>query len=282
MVGLSERAVRAAVGVAGDHGLACELPEVVADGSNVLVRLAPAPVLARVATTTAAVRPRGGRDSLARDVELAGWLAAQGAAVVPPSDELPPGPHERDRLWLTFWRHVEVEPERPSPDEAGAALRDLHEAMAGYPGDLPWLNTLAEVPRVLDRLAERGAVTPQDERRIRAALAEVEPQLTGEALPLHGDAHRNNLLRTRDGFRWTDFEDTCSGPLAWDLASMSWRDAEYGEAALAEYGATPGLEPFIRARALQVCAWLPVFAERFPERRERYMARFADLRTRYA
>jgi hypothetical protein len=50
-------AVAAAVAVARDLGLVVDQPEVVADRSNLIVRLRPAAVVARVATTTAALRP---------------------------------------------------------------------------------------------------------------------------------------------------------------------------------------------------------------------------------
>ena len=54
---LSRRAVAAALAVSRNLGLRCsDAPEVIADGSNVLVHLVPAPVVARVATTTALVR----------------------------------------------------------------------------------------------------------------------------------------------------------------------------------------------------------------------------------
>ena len=36
--------------------------------------------------------------------------------------------------------------------------------------------------------------------------------------PLHGDAHKKNVLKTSTGLVWTDFEDACSGPIEWDLA----------------------------------------------------------------
>src|SRR5262249_32805682 len=117
----TERAVRAAVAVAAANGLACDRPELVANGSNVLVRLAPPPVRVRVATPPRAVRQDGGRAALERDVALAGWLAGRGAAVVPPSDELPPGPHEHSGLWMTFWTHIRVEADGPpAAAEVGA------------------------------------------------------------------------------------------------------------------------------------------------------------------
>lgn len=45
--------------------------------------------------------------------------------------------------------------------------------------------------------------------------------LTWPRRPLHGDAHTGNVLNTKAGPRWLDFEDVCSGPVEWDLASQT-------------------------------------------------------------
>jgi hypothetical protein len=133
-------------------------PRVLSDLSNVIVWLAPAPVVARVATSTAAVRAGRGRDWLARDVAVAGFLAERGADVVPPASEPPPGPHVEDGLCLTFWPFVEFDPDHPpSGREAGAALRRLHETLDGFEGELPPCSTLLdECARLIDRLEESG------------------------------------------------------------------------------------------------------------------------------
>ena len=103
---LSSQAIVAAVAVAEAHGIRCDLPEVVADGSNVLVHLKPAPVVARVATTTGLVR-KPVEWWLTLDLAMAGYLAAQNFPVVRPSVEVPPGPHLHDGLALSFWEFVE-------------------------------------------------------------------------------------------------------------------------------------------------------------------------------
>jgi hypothetical protein len=118
--------VAAAVALARAHGVPVSEPRVVRDLSNVLVALPPAELIARVATTTAAARRDGAREWLAREVSMARFLAGCGAAVVAPARAPPPGPHEHDGLVVTFWRLVEVDPERPSPSETGLALRRLH------------------------------------------------------------------------------------------------------------------------------------------------------------
>ena len=49
MDSLSRKAVDAALGVAREHGLRCDEPELLKDGANVLVHLHPVPVVARIA-----------------------------------------------------------------------------------------------------------------------------------------------------------------------------------------------------------------------------------------
>jgi hypothetical protein len=253
---------------------------VLSDSSNVLVHLAPAPVVARIATTTALIRPEP-RDWLAREIDVAGFLASRRAPVVTPSDELPPGPHERDGLFLTFWRFVEQEARRaPEVTEVAAELTDLHRLLREYPGELPVLDpALDEVDRGLAYLETREALSAEDLALMRAAHARVRVRLEQNSRPrqaLHGDAHVSNVLRTRDGLVWSDFEDVCSGPIAWDLACLTGPSGLSQEPALAAYGDAPSareIDPFLEARDLQGIMWLAVSAQRFPELRERAEAR---------
>src|SRR5207248_11743176 len=123
--------------------------------ANVLLHLAPAPVVVRVATTTALVRPAVA-DTLAKDVALAGYLAEQGAPVVAPSPDLPPGPHHRDGFALTFWTYVAHDPDRRiAPAEVGVLLDELHAVLRGYPGVLPGVPPL-DVPEITRYLRTRA------------------------------------------------------------------------------------------------------------------------------
>src|ERR1700753_2406215 len=131
MDALSVGAVRAAEQVAQAHGITVSNAGVVADGSNLLVHLKPAPLLARVATTTALLR-RPISAWLGRDVSVAAYLHAQGAPVVPPSDLLAPGPYQYDGYTMSFWQWVEHDREAMiATAEAGPLLRDLHEQLSG-------------------------------------------------------------------------------------------------------------------------------------------------------
>jgi aminoglycoside phosphotransferase (APT) family kinase protein len=235
---------------------------------NAVVHLHPAPVVARVATTTPLLRPEITRP-LGREVALATALTAVGAAVVGPSALLPPGPHQHDGLTLSFWRHVEVLPERPSAAEAGAALGELHDALAGLPS--LWAGSPLDTP--LDDLAVfavRGAELGADPAlvdRTAELVARLRPLLTGPGTTLHGDTHPGNLLRTRDGWVWADLEDTSRGPLAWDLSCLRRTGRLDGRAALDALPNAPSdaeLAPFLSLRALHAAAWWYVHAVRVP------------------
>ena len=104
----------AAQAVAREHDVACDEAVPIGAGSNVLVHLKPAPVVARVMTATAVLHDDL-EQWLAREVAVGAFVAQRGDVVVPPSDILPPGPHERDGLWMTLWKFVPHDAQAPPP-----------------------------------------------------------------------------------------------------------------------------------------------------------------------
>jgi aminoglycoside phosphotransferase (APT) family kinase protein len=241
---------------------------VLRDGVNVVVHLAPAPVVARVATLTPLLRTSPLR-SFAREVAVAGALAAAGAPVVAPSALVPAGPHRYAGLELSFWQHVEVLPVAPSPGETAGALVELHGSLTALPVDGAPLDTpLDDLARFVSLGGAWGAAPAQLDR-LRERLAELRPRLDGEAVRLHGDAHPGNLLATPGGWRWTDLEDTCAGPRAWDLACLRSTSRLDGRAALDAIGGPSDAElaPWLELRRLHAAAWRTVLAAGHPERR---------------
>jgi Phosphotransferase enzyme family len=260
-------AMTAARAVAAAHGLRGIEPHLVHDGVNVVLHLTPAPVIARVATLTRLVRPDG-LTPFTREVSLAATLAAAGAPVVPPSDLLPPGPHRHEGTVLSFWTHVTVLPEAPGPAEVAAAFTELHGHLAerpvvGTPLDTP----LGDLQTFLARASAWG-IPESDLTALEARLADLRPALAGPARRLHGDTHPGNLLATPAGWRWTDLEDTCSGPLAWDLACLRSTGRLDGRAALDALPDAPSdadLAPWLELRRLHGAAWRVVHATAHPE-----------------
>ena len=215
----------AAQAVAREHGVACDEAVRIAAGSNVLVHLKPAPVVARVMTGTAVLHDDA-EQWLAREVAVGAFLAERTDSVVPPSDILPPGPHEQDGLWMTLWRfvpHDEVAPP-PEPRELGRSLRGLHAALADFPGDLAPLSEVRDwLERLLAELRPSPPLTQRDIDLLRFELDALTPAVFESSLSaqaLHGDASMSNLLRTDRGLVWNDLEDVCVGPVAWDISGL--------------------------------------------------------------
>jgi thiamine kinase-like enzyme len=152
---------------------------------------------------------------------------------------------------------------------------------------------LNETSGVLDSVEQRK-LFPSDtvallRERLRSSSAALEhfPHQ-----PLHGDAHMGNLMNTTIGLLWTDWEDTFSGPVEWDLASVIWNarvleeDHESADAVLAAYRDAGGsldeeaMKHAMIARAVVMTAWYPIlYPDLSEERRERLKRRLEWLET---
>lgn len=216
--------LEAAASLADEHGLHYDEIDVLKHGSNLLVRLAPAPVVLRIATFTALIRDTA-VPYLEREVSLLSYLASVGASVMRPSDLLPPGPHVVGGWAMSAWRYVVHERGAvPDPITTLHMLDELHAALRAYPGELPLLNPAADdLDRAL-RFAVRhdvySAAQAEDLRGRRDLVMAHLLSLVPQSQALHGDAFPRNSLLSPHGLVWIDLEDCCSGPVLWDLAVL--------------------------------------------------------------
>lgn len=286
---MTHAGIAAAIAVARAQGLPADDPRPLSSRGNVLVHLAPAPVVARVATLTAWTRADPFQ-WLAREVAVAGYLSRQGAPVVAPARNADPGPHWSGGLAVSLWTFLPWSDERPTPARTGRELARLHAAGAGFAGDLPDLAPIRNLAEAIG-IMERERVAPLTTlARLRDRHAEVIATLdaTGgtNLTVLHGDAHAGNLLRSPTGWAWIDLEETCRGPREFDLAVLAssavpqWQapggadSPAQGQAALAAYASELGLPgpdpeslaPFARARELQAAVWVLGMAHQYPAR----------------
>jgi len=259
----TETLAAAAVKVAASHGVHATDPVILADGANVIVHLSPAPVVAKVAASTPAVRPDNAA-WLQRELDVARFLAGRGVPVMTPSPEVPPVVHHGDGQVMSFWRYLSPVPGLAGEATIGSMLRDLHAELRGYPASLPFLAPLGDIPAFLARPQTR--LTAGQAAALAAAYARLTAQLDpGRGQSLHGDAGIGNLMATDAGWVWHDFEDTCTGPVAWDLAASTASPRLDGPRILAVYGEDPAeLEVCQQLRKLHLTVWYNLYAERLP------------------
>jgi Phosphotransferase enzyme family len=266
-------ATRAAMTVAAGLGVTCTEPVILADGANVIVHLSPSPVVAKVAATTPAVRPDVAV-WLQRELDVVLFLAAAGIPVIAPSPEVPPTAHRDDGHVMSFWTYLKPSgPELPDEAMIGSMLRELHAALRSYPGTMPVLSPLGDIPAFLAR--PRATLSDADAVGIAGAYARLTGELADTSSAeqvLHGDAGLSNLMQADGGWVWHDFEDTCTGPVAWDLAASTASRHLDGSRVLAAYrdAVDPAqLRICEQLRLLSLTVWYALYAERLPECRQR-------------
>jgi aminoglycoside phosphotransferase (APT) family kinase protein len=215
-----ERAIRAATDLARRLGAGTIAPTLLNASNNISVLLSPLPIVARVFARADDAAARA-----ARELAVCRHLVDKRAPVVPPSTELPAGPHAVDGLTLTLWQFVEHRPaDDADSNDAAVALRKVHAALADCPVALPAFgDTDRRVRALLDEPSALPALAASDRAFLRAAHSAVTRHLAAlpmAACPLHGDAYLGNVLIAADGPRWTDFETACLGPPEWDIGFL--------------------------------------------------------------
>jgi len=220
----ARRAVAAAMATASALDLAVDGAVVLNDSNRVVVRLTPCDVVARVTPMTHLY-------SAERELEVVRQLAQTGGPVAPLEARVEPRVFVRDGFKITMWTYFEPVPPRmlPSSDYA-QALGDLHAGLRQID---------VTAPHFVDRVAavqhdvSSHDVTPHLADTDRALLANSLRDLRRSIVNrraveqlLHGEPHPENVLDTRNGPLFMDFENTTRGPVEYDLG---WVPEEVSE-----------------------------------------------------
>ncbi|MDP9850203.1 aminoglycoside phosphotransferase family protein [Streptosporangium lutulentum] len=183
------------------------------DFANTVYRLEGEGVVVRLAQATAP----GKLDRLTTSVRVTRWLVEQGFPTIRPLEVKQPVAAEG--FLATFWRHEEHVGPPPDPAQLGPLLRRLHD-LPPVPFELPTHDPFGPVRRAIDAALSLG----EDDRRWLIErcerLSEIYYERMEFALPyglIHADAHRGNMIRTRDGFLLCDWDGVCAGPREVDL-----------------------------------------------------------------
>ncbi|MGI9641673.1 MAG: phosphotransferase [Acidimicrobiia bacterium] len=191
-------------------------------------------MIARVASKS----KRGVAD---REVTVARRLQEVGAPIAPLDSRFDPVVHGEGDFIVTLWaRCAAVSPVDIAPREYADALARLHEGMRRIDTGARWpvhvSDRVGEARALVDDLATAPEMAAADRQLVSAILRDagtvVGSQSSCEQL-LHGEPHRDNLMRTDDGLVFFDFETCCVGPVEFDIAHATTPDgallAEVGE-----------------------------------------------------
>jgi Ser/Thr protein kinase RdoA (MazF antagonist) len=216
---LEPAAADAACRVGAGFGYATDDALVLQETNNTIVWLRPHSVIAKVG------KWRHSEESLVREHAVGTALAVRGAPIAPPVPGVGPKRDEETGFTVTLWTRLDNDPNGVvAALEVGRSLRELHQALMLYEGDLPSFETSLDLARAALWNDQAMAALPRSDRSLlRRALDRLREDVQRYDYlerPLHGEAHEGNVLITRAGLRWIDFEGVCMGPLEWDLAFL--------------------------------------------------------------
>lgn len=209
------RAVAAAKATAAALGLRADDAIVLQESNRIAVRLLPCDVLARVAHVAR-------QASAEFEIEIARRLTATDSPVAALEPRVEQRAYVLDGFVITLWTYYEpVSSQAVAPAEYAQALRRLH-------GGMRQINVTA--PHFTDRVAEaqrlvaNPADTPELPATERDLLSNTLQRMRNEIVDrggakqlLHGEPHPGNLLRTKDGLLFIDWETCCRGPVEFDI-----------------------------------------------------------------
>ncbi|HEY7281453.1 MAG TPA: phosphotransferase [Actinomycetota bacterium] len=215
---LVARATAAVTSLAGALDLSVDDVVVIRNSNKLALRLLPCDVLARVGP--------GGQEVAAFEVELALRLAATESPVAALEPRVEPRVYEHDGFTMTLWTYYQEAPpdQRSSPVEYAQALHRLHAGMRNIEIATPhFLERAAAAERLVTNRDATPALAEADRdllvSTLHGARQHIRSRGPAEQL-LHGEPHPGNLLDTRDGLLFIDFETWCRGPVEFDVAHV--------------------------------------------------------------
>jgi hypothetical protein len=220
----ARRAVDAAISTVSSLGLTVDDAVVLSDSNRLVVRLTPCDIVARVTPMTHFA-------SAEREVELVKRLTQTDSPVAALEARVEPRVFVRDGFKITMWTYFEPLRSRVLPPaDYAQALERLHAGLRQLDFTTPhFMDRIAATQR---DVASRD-VTPELADADRALLADTLRDLGRSIVNrhapeqlLHGEPHPWNLLKTKNGPLFIDFENTADGPVEYDIA---WVPKEVGE-----------------------------------------------------
>ena len=211
------RAIAAAAALAEELHLRVDDAVVIHNSNKLALRLLPCDVFARVALM--------GQEVAALEVKLALRLARTASPVAALEPRVEPRVYERDGFAVTLWTYYEVvAPDLDSPNAYADVLHRLHMGMRSIEIATPhFLDRAEAAERLVTHRDETPALPAADRHLLLSTLQSAREQIHSRGAAeqlLHGEPHPGNLLGTRDGLLFIDFETCCRGPIEFDVAHV--------------------------------------------------------------
>ena len=265
-----QRALAAAMSTASALGLAVDDAIVMHDSNKLTVRLLPCDVVARVAPIA---------HQVARfEIGLAQRLAESGSPVAVPDPGAEPRVYEHDGFVVTLWTYYQPAMSgEVSPAGYANALERLHSGMRKLDLRTPHFTDRVEEAQHLVETTHLSPDLADADRKLllttlRSRRQAIVDRGAAEQL-LHGEPHPGNLLSTKSGLLFIDFETCCRGPVEFDLAHVP-EDVSERYA-----GADQDLLSQCRVLVLaMVAAWRWDLGDQFPDRQRAARVLLSALR----
>jgi hypothetical protein len=265
-----QRALAAAMSIVSALGLPVDEAIVLHDSNKLTVRLLPCDIAARVAPIAHQVAHF--------EIGLAQRLAETQSPVAALDPRVDPRVYDRDGFVVTLWTyHKPALGGEVSPADYADALERLHAGMRKLD-----VRTQHFTDRVqsAQRLVESSNLTPDlaiaDRELLITTLRSLSRTIVGRGAAeqlLHGEPHPGNVLSTKSGLLFIDFETCCRGPVEFDLAHVP-EDVSERYAAADE-------DLLIECRGLvlaMVAAWRWDLGDQFPDKQRAARALLSALR----
>jgi hypothetical protein len=218
-----------AASIAEELGFSEIAPVVLSDGGNLILHLAPYPIVARIAKAASAEDGDRTCGIVERELRVAHHLHGMRVPVLLPTDLTDAGPHFVAGTWMTLWNYVPpTQLHVPAPHEAVALVHRLSNAMNHFSGELPALGVWNRTRQSAVRLAQCSDQRVLALLRLFSELDQRMSSVPDLLVPCHGDAHARNLIPSSEGWLWMDFEDVSLMPAYWDMASFVGNLALFG------------------------------------------------------
>jgi aminoglycoside phosphotransferase (APT) family kinase protein len=224
----ARRAVAAAMSTASALDLAVGDAVVLNDSNRLVVRLTPSDTVARVTPMT---HHAGHQVSPEREVEVVNRLAQTESPVAALDARVEPRVFVRDGFKITLWAYCEPMPSSPIPPvDYAQALGRLHAGLAQVEVTTP--HAMDRVAAVEQDVASRDVtadLAETDRTFLANTLRDLRRSIVNRHAPeqlLHGEPHPGNVLVTKNGPLFIDFENTAHGPVEYDLG---WVPKEVGD-----------------------------------------------------